>query len=295
MSLATLLPWLLAARVVLSVTSSGLQKSQLNAGVGTGAFWRGTYAWMLPAGIVAALVDSRADAWVSSAFWINALLAGAIDAAGNRVMLSALRRTDLSVFGPLTALRPVLAMLFGWAFLAEHPSGLGAAGVAVTGAGAVLLMAREGSTNPGRRIDFQSLALRGGGIALSTFASVFLKRAAVAGTPGMTLGVWIVAGTVALGIGQRVRPGPPTTPRPDLTSRPKPAIAVHAATFFAMQWLTIVVFQHSLLAYSFAFFQVAMVLQVVVGRVVFGEPAFGRRLAGCAVMGAGAALIAWKG
>lgn len=295
MTLATLLPWLLAARVVLSVTSSGLQKGQLNAGAGTVAFWRGTYGWMLPAGIVTALVDSRADAWVSSGFWINALLAGTIDAAGNRAMLSALRRTDLSVFGPLTALRPVLAMLFGWAFLSEHPSGLGAAGVAVTGVGAVLLMAREGSSIPGGGIDLRSLALRVGGIALSTFASVFLKRAAVAGTPGMTLGVWIVAGTVALGVGQMVRPGSPATPRPDLPSRPNPLIAVHAATFFVMQWLTIVVFQHSLLAYSFAFFQAAIVLQVIVGRVVFGEPAFGRRLAGCAVMGAGAALIAWKG
>ncbi len=70
---------------------------------------------------------------------------------------------------------------------------------------------------------------------------------------------------------------------------------LHAVLFFVMQWLTIRIFQETLLAYSFVFFQLSLVLQVVVGRTLFGEPSFRRRLAACAVMGLGSALILLKG
>ncbi len=292
MTILDLLPWLLATRVVLSVTASGLQKRQLNAGEPTDAFWRSTYGWMVPAALLVLLLDSRPESWVSGTFWFNAVLAGLLDAAGNRVMLAALKQTDLSVFGPLTALRPVLALLFGWFFLSERPSWAGTAGVVVTGLGALVLISRLGSPPGSERPDLRSLSLRAGGLALSTFASVFLKRAVQSGTPGMTLGIWILAGGLALEGLRRLAPA--SLPRAGVPHT-GPWFPLHAATFFTMQWLTIVIFQHSLLAYSFAFFQSAMVLQVLVGRFLFGEPAFGRRLLGCLVMGAGAALIAWKG
>ncbi|MSU32737.1 MAG: hypothetical protein EXS25_08790 [Pedosphaera sp.] len=59
--------------------------------------------------------------------------------------------------------------------------------------------------------------------------------------------------------------------------------------------MTVQVFQQSLLAYSFAFFQCSMVLQVIVGRVAFAEPAFLRRLIASVIMLIGALLIVWKG
>lgn len=292
MTILDLLPWLLATRVVLSVTASGLQKRQLNDGEPTGGFWRATYGWMIPAALLALLLDSRPESWVSGTFWFNAVLAGLLDAAGNRLMLAALKQSDLSVFGPLTALRPVLALLFGWFFLSERPSWAGTAGIVITGLGALVLISRLGSPQGTERPDLRSLCLRTGGLALSTLASVFLKRAVQSGTPGMTLGIWILAGGLALEGLRRLAPA--ASPRPD-APRNGPWFPLHAATFFILQWLTIVIFQHSLLAYSFAFFQSAMVLQVLVGRFLFGEPAFGRRLLGCLVMGAGAVLIAWKG
>ena len=70
---------------------------------------------------------------------------------------------------------------------------------------------------------------------------------------------------------------------------------LHAVVFFGLQWLTIRIFQTTLLSYSFAYFQLAMVFQVVLGRVVFKESAFGPRLGGCLIIAAGSALIAWKG
>lgn len=229
-------------------------------------------------------------------FWWNAALAGALDAFGNLVMMWALSRTDLSVFGPLTSLRPAMALLFGWFFLGEWPSGFGLAGLAVTALGAVLLLRPTGeASDPKAGSRWAGVALRVGGLSLSTLASVFLKRATATGGPEATLGIWIAVGAVVLGLGARMTGGrgrPESVRRADV----KPGWdAVHALCFFGMQWFTLLVFRDSLLAYSFAFFQTGMILQILVGRIVFGEPAWLQRMAGAFVLGAGAALILWRG
>jgi drug/metabolite transporter (DMT)-like permease len=289
-----ILPWALLARVCLSVTSSGLQKRRLQAGIGTDTFWLGTYGWMLPAGLLVLLAGWQPAA--GATFWTNAAAAGVLDVAGNLVMLVALRGTDLSVFGPLTALRPVLALLFGWLFLSEKPSGGGFGGLAITAAGAVLLLSKPDTSGEPMSGAWKTLSLRIGGLALSTLGSVFLKRAAITGTPEMTLGVWIITGWLTLVGGslvlRRIRSSKGDN---RITGLPSKSLLLHAVVFFVMQWLTIHVFRQSLLAYSFAFFQIGMVLQVIVGCVFFNEPAFGKRLTGCLVMSAGAALIAWRG
>lgn len=288
---------LLAGRVLLSVTASGLQKRHLVGGGDPGRFWWRCYLWMLPAGLLVTTVSVARTGLPGTAFWWNAALAGALDALGNLVMMWALRRTDLSVFGPLTALRPGLALIFGWIFLGEWPSGHGLAGLTVTVAGAVLLLGGPtgAPASAGRGGAWKGIALRVGGLALSTLASVFLKQAVVSGNAEATLGVWIVVGCGFLWIGTWLLPGLGALPAGTAKS-PEPGWdALHAAGFFAMQWLTLWVFRDSLLAYSFAFFQTGMVLQILVGRVVFGEPAWLRRMAGAAVLGAGAALILWRG
>jgi len=61
-----------------------------------------------------------------------------------------------------------------------------------------------------------------------------------------------------------------------------------------MQWLTLEVFRTTLLAYSFAFFQLGMVLQVLIGCFVFREGQLFRRLVCCAIMVLGALLISLK-
>jgi hypothetical protein len=72
-------------------------------------------------------------------------------------------------------------------------------------------------------------------------------------------------------------------------------VPLHAVLFLGMQGLTIQIFQQSLLAYAFVFFQLGMILQVIVGRVWFQEGGFVRRLTATLVMAAGAGLILWRG
>lgn len=277
-----MLPLMLLGRVLLSVGASTLQKHLTRRQVGSAALWRATYAWMaLPACLILAL---GLRGGVTSEFWWNAIVAGVLDALGNLAMVAALRRTDLSVFGPLNGFRPVLALLFGWVFLREMPTLLGAVGVAVTVVGtAMLLRDEEASNNSGSA--WGIFGLRVAGLALSTFASVFLKRATLAGGPELTLGVWILCGLPVFWLW--------SSRQHESSSDHRHLLTLHAATFFIMQWLTLYVFASTLLAYSFALFQLGMVLQVIVGRWMFNEPHFRKRLACCAVICAGAALIAY--
>jgi drug/metabolite transporter (DMT)-like permease len=284
------LAWIiLLGRVGLSVSASVVQKRLLLGGLGSRTLWGASYIAMLPAATALMIASWRAD--LPARFWIDAVVSGVLDALGSLAFGAALRRTDLSVFGPLSAFRPVLALVFGWIGLGEVPSSAGLMGVFITVGGAALLM-RRSAADGGEELATgwgRMLALRLVGLGLSVLASVFLKRATVAGTAELTLGVWIASGLVCLGCW----PGAlRSAMRPEID---RSGLLLHAALFFVMQWLTLHVFARTPLAYAFVFFQLGMVLQVIVGRVVFGEPAFGRRLAGCLVMGAGGALIVWRG
>jgi multidrug transporter EmrE-like cation transporter len=130
---------------------------------------------------------------------------------------------------------------------------------------------------------------------LSTIGAVFLKRAAGAGGTGWVLAAWVATGGVVFAGVALARKRGAGEPEPRGTRSPWRWVAFHAATFLGMQALTLAVFRGTLLAYSFVYFQLGMVLQVVVGRVLFGEPAFARRLLACLVMAAGAGLVLWRG
>jgi drug/metabolite transporter (DMT)-like permease len=286
--------WMVVSRLLLSVTGNAVQKRLLLEGVRVRPLWITTYLLML----LPAFALSASDGlnW-PSAFWGNVFLGGVLDAVGNLAMVAALRSTDLSVFGPLNAFRPVLALLFGWVFLGETPSLSGGAGVGVTVLGAMLLLGKPSGQGErrSRQEVWKVLGLRFAGLSLSTLGAVFLKRAAVIGSAEVTLTGWIVCGLGCLLVASVGGEGK-TVAGLKATWRGHASWLVgHALIFLVMQWFTIRIFQNTLLAYSFAWFQLGMVLQVITGGLFFKEPALGRRLAGCVVMCLGSALVLWKG
>jgi drug/metabolite transporter (DMT)-like permease len=299
--------FLVLARVCLSVSANAVQKRLVFHGALVSRLWLLTYLLMLGPACFLAAVNPVLE---SESFWGDILLGGFIDALGNLAMVAALRLTDLSVFGPLNAFRPVLALIFGWLFLHENPSSLGAAGVGVTVVGAIFLLKNGNTGEVGRALALRKdlstpgtervgvanvLGLRLLGLSLSTFGAVFLKRAAGVASAEVTLAGWIICGVVCLAVAYVIKL-PPKGPSPAEVSMDRRGWYLgHAVLFLGMQWITIRIFQETLLAYSFVFFQLGMILQVMVGRVIFREPAFKRRLAGCIVMALGSALILWKG
>lgn len=280
-------------RVGLSVSANAVQKQLLLARAPVGLIWLATYALLIPPSLALAAIH---PVWPAASFWRDILLGGLLDAFGNLAMVAALRSTDVSVFGPLNAFRPLLALGFAWVFLGETPTWIGGLGVGITVAGAAFLLGgTEDAPVADRGRVARVLWWRVAGLSLSSLGAVFLKRAATTGPVGLTLAGWVVSGAVVLFLvsawrGELVPAGLAAGFR-----QHRRWLLWHGAMFLVLQWLTILIFQRTLLAYSFVYFQLAMFFQVIVGRFVFQEPAFRRRLAACAVMAIGGALILWKG
>jgi drug/metabolite transporter (DMT)-like permease len=324
--------WLIFLRVVLSVSANAVQKRLLLDRAGVYQTWVLSYALMLPpAAAFAAWKCAGAD----GTFWLNIALGGALDAVGNLAMIAALRVTDVSVFGPLNALRPILALLFGWAFLGETPTAVGLMGVAVTVIGGIILLSDDdGKAKVSFSALMQPLILRVAGLSLGVIGAVFLKRAAARTSAELTVAAWIAFGLIVLCLAtlrkSYLSSAAAAVKRQLISTRDSPTrncsdstvttaplnrygksdgphsvalsawqhapwLTVHAAVFLAMQWMTIRIFQETLLAYSFVYFQLGMVLQVFVGRIFFRERAFIRRLFASIVMAVGSVLVLWKG
>jgi drug/metabolite transporter (DMT)-like permease len=285
--------WLILLRVSLSVSANAVQKRLLLNRSGVYHTWILTYLLMLgPATAFAALRFAGGGVL----FWRDIVIGGGLDAVGNLAMIAALRSTDISIFGPLNAFRPILAVLFGFFFLHESPSAIGLAGLGITVAGGVILMTDR---NPAAGARFtqiwKPLLLRVTGLALGVAGAVFLKRAALHSSAELTVAAWIGAGLVVLFVANGLHRGEHPRTLGNSFRRHSKWLLTHAAVFVSMQWLTIRIFQMTLLAYSFVFFQLGMVLQVFVGRIFFNEPSFVRRLIASMVMAGGSILILWRG
>jgi drug/metabolite transporter (DMT)-like permease len=285
--------WLILVRVILSVSANAVQKRLLLDRAGVYHTWILTYSFIFGPALLLAFFRSSPLDWQ---FGLDIATGGSLDALGNLAMVAALRSTDISVFGPLNALRPILALLFGWLFLGEYPTSLGMVGVAITVAGGVILFSDTESHATARWPElFRALALRTTGLSLGVIGAVFLKRAVLRSSAEVTVAAWIFCGLVVLLTASALhRPGNFKTIGAAARTH-LGWLLVHGACFLSMQLLTMYIFRGTLLAYSFVYFQLGMVLQVFIGRMFFKEPAFIRRLVASAVMAFGSVLVLWKG
>jgi drug/metabolite transporter (DMT)-like permease len=281
-------------RVMLSVAASAVQKRLLLDRAGVHHTWILTYGIILLPSLVLASLNFGS---IGGLFIQDIIVGGGLDALGNLAMVAALRSTDLSIFGPLNALRPILALMFGWLFLGESPTPLGLVGIGITVGGGVILFsggAGERATDRRGKI-WKVIFLRVIGLTLGVLGAVFLKRAALVSSAEVTVAAWILSGLVVLvGFAKFRHPEALETLGPSLGSHWK-WLLIHSTIFMSMQLATIRIFQSTLLAYSFVFFQLGMILQVFVGKLFFKEGAFFRRLIAAVVMALGSVLILWRG
>jgi drug/metabolite transporter (DMT)-like permease len=242
-------------------------------------------------------------------FWENMAICALLAVAGNTLIVQALKSADLSVLGPLNAYKSVVGLVLGIFLLKEYPSALGIAGVVMIlgGSGFILDQPAESSDravmqrltpffsrmliqlgNPGVRLRFAALVL-------SAAEAVFLKKALLVSSPGITFLFWCILGVIPAalvmswgmqgGIGQQMRA---------LMQDPGSCLLL-AGTTGLMQFSTLYTFGVLQVGYSLALFQTSTLLSVLFGYRFFQEQHIARRLLGAAVMIAGAILIVSAG
>lgn len=234
-------------------------------------------------------------AGLPAAFWTNIAISVVLAVASNVTLVRALEAADLSVLGPVNAYKSVVSLVLGVFLVGEVPSAAGLAGVLLIVLGSYGIVDRAPGQPHSRALARffadPAVRLRLAALALSATEAVFLKRAVLASTPVATFVYWSILGlpvsaaAVAWQARGRIR---------DEMRR----FARHARTYLwlafatgVMQLTTLLAFGVLQVGYSLALFQLSALLSVLLGHHFFHEGHLARRLAGSAVMVAGAALI----
>lgn len=214
----------------------------------------------------------------------------ALNVAGNLLFIRALALSPISLTVPLLALTPVLTTGIAAVMLGEHPAPRQLAGIALIVGGAVWLQTPVSGglrglvaamrQEPGARLML-------GVVGCWALVGPFDKTATLASSPTFH-GMAVNLGMALALVPALSRPG--QGPRP-LAARPGllllaclVGVVAILAQFEAMR--------HVLVSMTEAVKRmIGMVMAVVVGRVAFGEPVGGRKVAAIAVMCAGTALL----
>ncbi len=282
--------WLvIAVRVLANPGSNALQK--VLAGRGISPLWviaavhAGLSLLVLPWLLMQPLP-------AGGAFWGNLAASAALATAANTLIVVAVHRADLSLVGPVNSYKPVVSLLPGWLLLAEMPTWAGIAGIGLVVVGSSLLNRPSGR----RRLELpfrdRGVQIRIAALIPSAFEAVFLKRALAVAGPATVFAWWSVlclgAVAAALIVSRDLRRTRTTLEHLKCSWRPALALVT---TSGLMQGATVVTLKVMQVGYALALFQLSSIITVLLGRAVFGETDFRRRLTAALVMALGAAII----
>jgi drug/metabolite transporter (DMT)-like permease len=280
------------ARVVANPVSNVFQKRLSERGANPVFIIAAAHA-ILTLAVTPILAVARLDE-LDLGFWTNIGLCALLAVASNVTLVYALRRSDLSVLGPVNAYKAVLGLGLGVVLLGEIPTVFGAAGVLLVLVGSYFVVDREPGQAYGssvvRFLRDPGIQLRFAALALSATEAVFLKRAILRSSPLTTFIFWSVlglpvasAGVMLLHkcVGQEVR---------RLGEQWRFYVWL-ALTTGLMQAATLLTFDKLPVGYSLALFQLSTLISVFLGHRYFAERNIGRRLIGAVIMVLGAVLI----
>jgi drug/metabolite transporter (DMT)-like permease len=285
------------ARIVAGPASNVFQK-QLAQRSAHPVFIIGATHAILTLAAIPVLAGARSRE-LGTPFWANMLTCAVLAVAGNVLLVCALRLADLSILGPINAYKAVLSLALGVFLLGEVPTAFGLAGVLLILVGSVVVVDRAPAEARGtaiaRFLRGRGVQLRFAALACSATEAVFLKRAVLHSSPGITflfwsiLGLPVAAAAAALLLREEVA-------REALRLRHywRTYLCLALATGI-MQWTTVLTFGALQVGYALALFQLSTLLTVFLGHRYFRERDIRRRLFGSAVMVAGAALIVTLG
>ena len=203
---------------------------------------------------------------------------------------AAIGRSHLSVSVPMLAFTPVFLLPVGFVLVGDRPSAAGAAGVALVTAGAywLHLAPGQGWSAPLRNMWREPGARSMLGVALVyAFTSSLGKKLVGLSSAAFFGGFYplVLAVTLSPLALTKAR-------RRSLRAVDRNTAVALAVAYAAMMVLHFAAVARAPVAYMIAVKRTSLVFAVVWGRLVFGEPAFGRRLLAAALMAAGVVLLA---
>jgi drug/metabolite transporter (DMT)-like permease len=217
-----------------------------------------------------------------------------LDALGNIFLVRSLENVDLSIFGPLNAYKPVIAIILSVFLIGEVPTLMGILGIFVIIAGSYLL-GKEGDKNHHESF-LKLLKSRGIGyrflsIVFTSVAAVISKKVILLSDPLTTISYWSVLGlpvVITYYLWARKRGY-----YKNLIWNGKQVILTGGLlfSFLLLQITSLYTFKFIQVGYSLALFQLSAVISLFFGMKIFQEKNIRYRLSGTLVMITGAVII----
>ena len=230
-----------------------------------------------------------------AAYWSNMLIVGVLTVWGNVLIVAALKRSDLSVLGPINAYKSVVSLVPGILLLHEIPGRRGLLGIALIVAGSYFIVDKNvGRPRQNLFVKFfkdRGVQYRLAALVVSAIEAVFLKRAAVASSATITFAGWAVIGFGASILAALILLRGRWRREINTAWRHGVNFAMLAVATGLMQFCTIVSFGGMKVGYALALFQTSTLLAVLLGYKIFREKNIFERLLGSLIMVAGAVLI----
>jgi drug/metabolite transporter (DMT)-like permease len=229
-------------------------------------------------------------------FWAAMSACTFLTISGNVLIVQAVKRSDLSVLGPINAYKSVVSLIPGMIFLDEIPGLLGLTGIALIVAGSYFLVDKDPNNLGGsafvRFFRDRGVQYRFAALVISALEAVVMKRALLVSSAPATFAVWSAFGfglsLAAVALTMRTRQ---LAHEFGLFKACRGTYFMLFVTTGLMQGCTIIIFKGFQVGYALALFQTSAIVSVVLGWKVFREKHFIKRLVGSAVMVAGAVLI----
>jgi drug/metabolite transporter (DMT)-like permease len=281
------------ARVVSNPVSNVFQKQLAQRGANPIVIIAVTHALLT----LVALPIVAGTRWLDlgTAFWTNMAICTVLAVAGNALLVAALRRSDLSVLGPVNAYKAVLSLGLGLFLLGEVPTVFGVLGVFLILAGSYFVVDRvSGQPRRNAFVMFfrdRGIQLRLAALVLSATEAVFLKRAILHASPATTFLFWSILGLPVAAAAVAILPRGTAGQELQRLRHHWRTYVWLALTTGLMQATTLLTFGKMPVGYSLALFQLSTLISVFLGHRYFAEHNIGRRLVGSIIMVAGAVLI----
>jgi drug/metabolite transporter (DMT)-like permease len=281
------------ARIVTNPVSNVFQKQLAQRGANPIFIIAATHALLTLVALPILAVLQWTD--LDASFWTNMAVCTVLAVAGNALLVAALKRSDLSVLGPVNAYKAVLSLGLGVVLLGEVPTVFGALGVFLILAGSYVIIDRApGQPHRNAFVLFfrdRGIQLRLAALVFSATEAVFLKRAILQATPLTTFLFWSILGLPVAAAALALLPRGTTGQELLRLGHHWRTYLWLALTIGLMQATTLLTFGKLQVGYSLALFQLSTLLSVILGYRYFAERNIGRRLAGSIIMMAGAVLI----
>ncbi len=223
-------------------------------------------------------------------FWRYMIFLALTDAIGNIFLIKSIKSIDLSVFGPMNAYKPVIALILAVFLVHEIPSIAGITGVVIIISGSYFLNLQDHGVKGSfwKFLNSEGIQYRLLSVLFTSIAAVIAKKVILMSSPMITLSYWSLIGTplVLLFYLSRNKKNYPVV---------KPIAFKHFSgllfSFLALQIFSLYTFKFVFVGYSLALFQLSSVISVFFGSRVFKENNIGYRYLASLIMVIGAAVI----